>query len=143
VVRLALILLVALVASGCGGGDDEASADGATTVALEEANDSGEAGTATLTPTDDRSFTVEIRMKPDSDTAQLAHIHDVTCEEYAELTDFNAQLGSVSHSLNNVKNQRSQTEVPFPLERQTTGKNSINVHNSGGAVVACGDIPER
>jgi hypothetical protein len=143
--RLALTALAALTLSGCGGGGggDESSSAGSISVALEQSEGSGETGTATLTPADDKSFFLAIRMDPGSDTSQLAHIHNVTCEGYARLKDFTAQLNSVSYSLNDLKANASRTKVSVPLDSQTTGENSINVHNSGGQVVACGDIPER
>jgi hypothetical protein len=143
--RFVTVFVATLALAGCGGdGAKEGASAGAVNIELEEANGSGETGTATLTPADAKSFFLSLEMEnmPKSSSNQLAHIHNVTCEEYAKL-DFNAQLESVSYGLNDVSLKGSRTKVAVPLESQTTGKNSINVHESTGAVVACGDIPER
>jgi hypothetical protein len=139
-------VLAAVVLAGCGGdGAKEGSSDGAITIDLEEVNDSGETGAATLTRADAKSFFVELKMEdmPESDASQPAHIHNVTCDEYAGLKDFTAQLESVSYSLNDVRPAGTRTKVSVPLDSQATGKYSINVHRPTGVAVSCGDIPER
>jgi hypothetical protein len=75
-----------------------------------------------------------------------AHIHEGTCAEYAELTDFDAQFATVRDSLHDVVDGKSTTEVLLtPLVERTTGGYSINLHEPTGSfpTVACGDIPQR
>jgi hypothetical protein len=146
--RFITVFAAALALAGCGGdGAKEGSSDGAITVELKEVNGSGETGTAELKRADSNSFFVSLKMEnmPESDANQPAHIHNVSCDEYAKLKDFNAQLGTVSYPLEDVLPKGSRTKVSVPLESQATGKTSINVHKPRGdyPAVACGDIPER
>ena len=147
--------LVVLVA--CGGGDEspapaETAAPTATPVAAEadatvafklrEENGSGISGTARLRGGDD-GFTVKLAAKRPQ-TSGPAHIHNVTCEEYRALKDFDAQLGTVSMPLADLVDGKSSTPVDkAPLSEYRTGSFSINVHSYDGGfpVVACGDIP--
>jgi hypothetical protein len=147
--------LVGLVA--CGGGDErpapaETAAPTATAVAAEadatvafklrEENGSGISGTARLRG-GDNGFTVMLAAKRPR-TSGPAHIHNVTCEEYRALKDFDAQLGTVSVALADLVDGKSRTPVDKgPMSEYRTGSFSINVHSYDGGfpVVACGDIP--
>jgi hypothetical protein len=153
-------LLLALVAPlGCGGDGDNAgeavsSAAGAVsnaaetvvqdapktiTVDLAEENESGQSGTATLTPNDDGTFEVTIELSPAGEAPQPAHIHEGTCPD----------VGDVAIALNDVVDGTSTTEnVDFPLEdvlRTDSPGYAINVHKSAAesdVYVACGDITD-
>ncbi len=122
--------------------------DGAMTVALEEENGSGQAGTAVLREKTDEAFEILIEMSPPTKfpgEAQNAHIHNVTCAEYARLKGFNEQLETVVDGLASLSDGRSRGEVGVPLAERTTGTFAINVHeqNAPYTVVACGDIPKE
>jgi hypothetical protein len=152
-------LLIALVAPlGCGGDGDNAgeavsSAAGAVssaaetvvqdapktiTVDLAEENESGQSGTATLTPNDDGTFEVAIELSPGGDAPQPAHIHEGMCPD----------VGDVAIALNDVVDGTSTTEnVDFSLEDVLTDSPgyAINVHKSAAesdVYVACGDITD-
>ena len=148
--HLAPLLLVALAACG----DDDAAptpapaAETPTPTAappakialkLMQENGSGKTGAATLRGDDD-GFTVNVAIKGWDGPA---HIHDVTCEEYRALKDFDAQLATVDLPLPDLEGGRSRSEHDAELSAYLTGGFSINVHSFEGGfpVVACGDIP--
>ena len=145
--RLALLLVLGVLALGiaaCGGEDEEPAGEPAATAAEEEGegeavtvelaeqNDSGESGTATLTP-DGEQTTVTIELTGAPSTPQPAHIHSGSC----------AELGDVVHPLDDVTDGMSETTVAAPLADLQEGEFAINVHESADAIqnyVACGDI---
>jgi hypothetical protein len=146
--------LVAIVLSlaGCGGDEDgdasgrpstppapETGPGGAVIVPLVEENDSGASGTATLTGAGRASVTIEL---DGSDELYRAHVHDVSCERYRRMDDFNAQLATLSEGLISVTDGRSKSELSQPLSSYTKAGYSINVHESAAPypVVACGDL---
>ncbi len=154
---------LALAIAACGGEDDPepaqpetqaatatatAGATAGTTIELKEQNASGQTGTATLRRRTGDSFEVAIEMTPPArfpGASQNAHIHDVTCAEYAAMDDFNKQLATVVDWLSSLSKGRSSTTVEQPLAERTTGKFAINVHEQEApyTVVGCGDIPKR
>ena len=89
----------------------------------------------------DRGFTVALAVKPKGD--HPAHIHNVRCEEYRALKDFDAQYATVEAGLRDVSKGKSKTSVAAPLSNYRTGGFSINVHSYAGGfpVVACANIP--
>ncbi len=114
-------LVLALVAPlGCGGDGDNAgeavsNAAGAVssaaetavqeapktiTVDLAEENESGQSGTATLTPNADGTFDVAIELSQRGDAPQPAHIHEGTCPD----------VGDVAAPLNDVVGGASTRE---------------------------------
>jgi hypothetical protein len=122
--------------------------DGAITIALEEENASGQAGTAVLRETKKGKFEVLIKMSPPAKfagEAQNAHIHDVTCAGYERMKSFAKRLGTVVDWLPNLSDGRARGTVDAPLAERTTGTFAINVHeqNAPYTVVACGDIPRQ
>jgi hypothetical protein len=152
-------LLLVLAPLGCGGDGDnageavstaaEAVSSVAETVAAEapkiitvdlaEENDSGQPGTATLTPNADGTFTVSIELSPGGEAAQPAHIHEGICPE----------VGDVAAALNDVVDGVSTTEdVQLSVEdllRPDSPGYAINVHKSAAesdVYVACGDITD-
>jgi hypothetical protein len=161
-----VFLLVALGGAACGGGDGgnggEAapaetapetappqSATGSSeaaepiTVELREADGSGRSGTATLVPRQSGAITtyeVTLEITPPGDELLVAHVHDVTCAEYAEITVQSEQIATVRAPLSDVRDGTSTSTVPGS---STEGGASINVHRSAERfpVVACGDIP--
>lgn len=124
------------------------SGPSSSTIELKEQNGSGQTGTATLHEREEGTFDVVIEMSPPAKfpgDSQNAHIHNVTCAEYAGMTGFNERLATIVDGLSNLAKGRSSTTVEQPLAERATGMFSINVHeqNSPYTVVACGDIPKR
>jgi Flp pilus assembly protein TadG len=159
---VALALVGAAFSAGCGGDDagapaaDEATAEQTTTAAgheagepvkvtLEEVDGSGVSGEATLSAAAEGSstFTVEVEVGPAGANSRPAHIHDVTCAEYAQIEDSDEQAATVTDTLENVDEEGSTSTVRVELTERTTGEYSINVHSAfiPFPAVACGDIP--
>jgi hypothetical protein len=130
----ALALLIAtLTLAACGGDDDdEAGGNGEVTVELAEQNDSGQSGTATLTPAGEQT-TVTLELSNPPGDPQPAHIHSGTCEE----------LGEVVYPLENLEEGTSETTVDASLEELQNGEFAINAHESEENIanyIACGPI---
>jgi hypothetical protein len=116
------------------------------TISLRAQNHSGQSGTAVLTSNaPGTSFTVTIKMPNPHQPHNPAHIHNVTCAQYAHMTDFMARYATINDSLDDLSRGRSTSEVHAPLAKRTTGHFSINIHAPSGQypVIACGDIPKR
>ena len=116
-------------------------------IELKTQNDSGQTGTATLTA-DGEGFRVVVEVTAPTKfpgPVQHAHIHNVTCRDYAKITGFDRQLATVVDELSDLTDGRSTTTVSTPLSERTTGTYSINVHeqNDPYTAVACGDVPKR
>lgn len=113
-------------------------------VKLEEVNDSGQSGTATLVPGKVgtiETFEVRLEIEPTLDSPQMAHVHRVTCAEYAKVKGINEQIATVHSPLADVRDGKSESKnVPGSI---ATGEFSINVHEPAHPfpAVACGDIP--
>lgn len=105
----------------------------ALTVTLNEQNQSGETGTATLKETNGK-VTVTLTMKGAPSGAQPSHIHVGSCKN----------LGAVKYPLNPVVNGKSETTVNVTLAQlKTSLPFAINVHKSADEAqvyVACGDL---
>lgn len=150
--RFLPLLVGAVLVAGCGGDDESESTAAAradepetVTVELAEVEGSGISGSATLAPRADKSFDVAVRLTGAGPT-HPAHIHDVTCAEYAAIDGFDAQLATVVDTLADVRDGASKTTVGLTeLAERTTGGYAINVHAPASPfpVVACGDIPKR
>jgi hypothetical protein len=140
--------------AACGGGDERsaatatatatgtatAAADETVAFSLEEEHRSGRSGTVSLKG-GDRGFTVALAVKPKGD--HPAHIHNVTCEQYRAMKDFDAQFATVDVTLKDVAKGKSRTSVDSPLSDYRTGGFSINLHSyeAGFPVVACANMP--
>jgi hypothetical protein len=162
-VKAGLVLAVAmlLLAAGCGG-DDGTTAETASPpetqaappaaepveVKLEPVGDAGQSGTVTLMPSDRTNVDVVMEIS-EPKTGQQAHIHDVTCAQYAAIDDFDKQLATVRESLKEVEGPRTASTMAIfdqdGLAARTTGEFSINVHKVAYPyeATACGDIPKR
>jgi CHRD domain len=109
------------------------------TVDLEEENESGQSGTATLTPNTDGTLDVTIELSQVGDTPQPAHIHEGTCPD----------VGDVAAALNDVVDGSSTTEnVTVSLDdllRTDSPGYAVNVHKSAAesdVYLACGDVTD-
>jgi len=103
-----------------------------TKVKLEGQNNSGESGTATLTPAGD-STKVVLDVKGGQGT-QPTHIHKGTCSQLDPKPAF---------PLSPVVNGKSETTVKAPIKDLTTGGYAINGHKSAQDLktyVFCGEI---
>jgi hypothetical protein len=114
------------------------------TVKLREVNNSGQSGTATLIPGsvgEIETFDVQIELESTVASPQMAHVHRVTCAEFAKLKGFDEKFASVHSPLTDVRDGTSESKnVPGSI---ATGEFSINVHEPAHPFpeVACGDIP--
>jgi hypothetical protein len=104
------------------------------TIDLGAQNNSGETGTATLTPEGRKTkVAIELSNTP-AGVAQPAHIHKGTCADLDKAPKW---------KLEPVKDGKSTTMVPVSLKTLLKDKTAINVHKSPTeiqAYVACGDI---
>jgi hypothetical protein len=108
--------------------------DSSITIDLNELNDSGISGTATLTDNGDGTTTVEIEV--DGATGgHPAHIHEGTCDDLNPNPQY--PLASVD------ENGLSETDVDVSLDDLLASPYAINLHESDtnlGVYVACGEI---
>lgn len=128
-------VVVALLFSGLFANCALAAHD-AVTVKLGAENDSGETGTATLTPEGNKTkVAIELSNGPQG-VAQPAHIHMGTCDKLDKAPKW---------KLNAIKNGKSVTLVPVSLDTILKDKTAINVHKSAAEAqvyVSCGNITE-
>lgn len=129
--------------SGCGGDEEEPAVSTdvapteqeAVTVELQEQNDSGQSGEATLTPDGEQTRVVLDLENPPS-VPQPVHIHEGTCEELDP---------TPRYPLENLTDGTSETVVDVPLSELQAGEFAINAHASeedAGTYVACGVVSE-
>jgi CHRD domain len=146
--RRSLVICVLLVVGvGCGSDEQNAAtsaassapsaAEKAVTIDLAEQNESGESGTATLTPEGSDQVRVTIDLDGAPADAQPAHVHKGSCDA----------LGDILHPLTNVENGSSDTVLDVNLQdlqaAMLSGGLAINVHESTvnlETYVACGDL---
>ena len=103
-------------------------------VTLNTQNNSGQAGTATITKKSDADIMVSITLSNGTSEPQPAHIHKGTC---ANLDP------KPAYPLTNVVNGKSETEVMVNMADLEKGQYAINIHKSAaevGTYVACGDL---
>lgn len=108
--------------------------DDVITVNLEAMNNSGQTGTATLTPEGDKTKVVILLTKAPAGVAQPAHIHLGRCDKLDAAPKW---------KLESVKDGRSTTMVPVSLDTILKDKSAINIHKSAAEVqvyVSCGNI---
>jgi hypothetical protein len=132
--RLGAVLLVLLAMASFVRVAPAAAQDESITIDLNELNDSGISGTATLTDNGDGTTTVSIQV--DGATGgHPAHIHQGTCDELDPNPEF--PLANVDES------GISETDVEVALADLLASPYAINLHESAtnlGVYVACGDI---
>lgn len=103
---------------------------------LSEQNNSGERGTAYITPVSDTQtkVSVEITSAP-AGTDQPMHIHIGSCPN----------VGAVKYPLNSLVNGKSETVLNVTVEQLVSELPlGLNVHKSSGEAgiyVACGNLP--
>lgn len=140
------VLTVALAAtvlgvSGCGGDEEEPAVSSEATpaeqepvtVELQEQNDSGQSGQATLTPEGEQTR-VTLQLENPPSVPQPVHIHEGTCEELDP---------TPKYPLENLTDGASETVVDVPLSDLQAGEFAINAHASEEEVktyVACGGV---
>lgn len=108
--------------------------DDVVSVKLEAQSNSGQNGTATLMPEGDTTkVVIEIPNMP-AGVAQPAHIHLGRCDKLDKAPKWR---------LEDVKDGRSVTVVPVPLDVILKDRTAINVHKSADEAqiyVSCGNI---
>src|SRR5215213_2927598 len=134
VVRLGAVLLVLLALTSFARVSTVGAQDNSVTIDLNELNDSGISGTATLTDNGDGTTTVEIQV--DGATGgHPAHIHEGTCDDLNPNPQY--PLASVD------ENGLSETDVEVSLDDLLASPYAVNLHESDtnlGVYVACGEI---
>lgn len=122
--------LVLFAALACG------SDPGEVTVQVVEFEDSGQSGTATLTPMEAQTqIVLEIEPGPAEDEPQPVHVHFGNC---------GINLGEVKFPLNDVVAGKSTTVVDASVDTLSDGSHNINLHKSYPEIrvyTACGEIP--
>ena len=124
-------------------------------VPLKTVNGSGQSGVAILTEIGSGSA-ARVRVvlkitKGKPGPGEPAHIHNVTCAQYARIAphprnptpkQFAAQGATISDVLNGLDGGKSVSTAYEPLAKLTTGHYSINVHQASltNMAVACGTI---
>lgn len=101
----------------------------AVTVKLNELNNSGQSGIATLVA---QGLKAEVILYATAGLSQANHVHTGDC----------VTLGGVKYPLNDMKDGWSVTQVAATLADLTAGGMAINLHNAGNAAVytSCGNI---
>jgi len=108
--------------------------DDVITVKLEALNNSGQTGTATLTPQGNTTRVVIQMLNAPTNVAQPAHIHLGSCDKLDKAPKWNLEA---------VKDGRSITTVPVSLDTILKEKTAINIHKSAAEAqiyVSCGNI---
>ena len=145
----ASLMLVSLGASACGGGSSGQPATQersgakaqAITLALNEERRSGYAGKAILQPGESgraglgggggEGLRVTVTISTDTGERNHAHVHDVTCAAYRDMSSYSEQFGTVVDTLRDLVGGQSDTVVQgVALADRTTGRFSINVPTS-------------
>ncbi len=127
------IVFMLAVALACG---NEADSGGKMEISLNELNESGQTGTATLTASGGVTEVV-LSLGEGTMKSKLVHIHNGQC---------GANLGGVANPLTDFTDGRSVTMLEgVSLESLRTGGFAINAHNAEDPSVytACGNIPAR
>lgn len=108
--------------------------DDVITIQLAAQNNSGQTGSATLTPEGDKTKVVILLTHAPSGVAQPAHIHLGTCDKLDKAPKWKLEA---------VKDGRSTTVVPVSLDTILKEKTAINIHKSAEEIqvyVSCGNI---
>lgn len=108
--------------------------DDVVTVRLEPMSDSGQAGTATLMPEGDKTKVVILLSNSPPGVVQPAHIHLGHCDKLDKAPKWHLEA---------VKDGRSLTVVPVPLETILQESAAVNIHKSAAEpqiYVSCGNI---
>ena len=118
------------VYTACGNIPTEAES---ITIALNEQNDTGESGWATLTSKGAQTVVV-LTVGPGKIESELDHIHSGQCGD---------TLGGVVHGLTDIAGGASMTTVDATLASLRNGDFAVNLHKKGAPAVytACGNIP--
>ena len=128
--RLLMMLLLAGMSANAAW-----AAGGPVTVELKALNNSGQTGTAVLSPEGSKKTKVVIEMSGISaGMVEPVHIHMGTCDKLNPAPKW---------PLQSIKDGRSTTIVPVSLGTILKDKTAINVHKSPTDIVtyvSCGDI---
>lgn len=108
--------------------------DDVVTVRLEPMSDSGQAGTATLTPEGDKTKVVILLSNAPAGGVQPAHIHLGSCDKLDKAPKWHLEA---------VRDGRSLTVIPVPLETILQERTAVNIHKSAAepqVYVSCGNV---
>ena len=128
VLALALGFLTFMALAGA------AAAADPVTIQVKVQNNSGQAGTATLTDMGNGTTKVMVDTTNPTAAAQPIHIHEGTC------ATLNPQ---VKYALTTTANGKSESTVSVPLATLLASPHAINVHKSpqeAAVYVSCGEI---
>lgn len=125
------VAVVALTLGACASMSDNKP----TTIKLNAQNDSGQAGTAILTPIAGGKTEITVKVaNPPAGVAQPVHVHEGTCANINK---------APKYGLTSVMNGTSTTVIDASVATLMKTPHAINAHKSGpeaAIYVACGDI---
>ena len=134
--RKTIVLVILALVLGLVFASVTSAQSGSVTIPLAAENNSGQTGTAVLTPMGDQTQVVINVPAGPGGTPQPAHIHDGTC----------AAPGKVIFPLTNVVDGKSTTMVNAKLSDIANGAHIINIHKSAAEInvyTSCGAIPQQ
>ena len=114
--------------------EEGAGGDRNVNVALEDLNDSGITGIATLSAIGEGRTRVTIELRGPTEEAMPAHVHEGNCDSL----DPNPK-----YPLETVEDGRSESEIEANLDELEADRYAINVHRSEADIetyVACGEL---
>jgi hypothetical protein len=129
-----VLLSLSVAVTACGGADSDDGAEGSVKLELAEENESGQSGTAVLSPVDGGRTRVVIDVDNAPDLPQPAHVHPGRC----------GNLGDPIAALESLVNGRSETIVPISLSDLQRGGLVVHAHKSEAEFevsIACATIP--
>lgn len=127
--KLAMILMLGGLYAGAA-----LALDDVVTVTLQAQNNSGQTGSASLTPQGDKTKVVILLSNAPAGLAQPAHIHLGQCGKLDPAPKWKLEA---------VRDGQSATVVPASLDTILKEKTAINVHKSAEEAqvyVSCGNI---
>jgi hypothetical protein len=129
-----VLLSLAVVAAACGGSGSDEGAGGTVRLELAEQNESGQSGTAVISPVDGERTRIVMEVDHPPGLPQPAHVHPGRC---GDLDDPIAALES-------LVNGRSETIVPMSVADLQRGGLVVHAHKSEAEFdvsVVCAAIP--
>ena len=129
-----MLLSLAVAVAACGGSDSDEGAKGTLRLELAEESESGQSGTAIISPVDGETTRIVMEIDHPPDLPQPAHVHPGPC----------GNLGDPIAALESLVDGRSETVVPMSLAELQRGGLVVHAHKSEAEFevsVVCAAIP--